>query len=112
MRLEEKVRGTDDDDDSPSSSQDPQLTPPRTRSTGLPVSTPGTTTHASVSENSRVDYSVYVIKKDSGVVAVLIEAKLTSHKNFQHGLAQVRPNSILRVGEGSAPFSLAAPATM
>jgi hypothetical protein len=54
--------------------------------------------YASVSENSKADYSVYVIKKNSAVVAVLMEAKLTSNKKFPHALAQVRPNSIGWVG--------------
>jgi hypothetical protein len=43
--------------------------------------------HASVSGNSKADYSVYVIKKVSAIVAVLMETKLTSHTNFHHALA-------------------------
>ena len=106
VRLEETVRGSDAD--SPSSSPGPRRRPQR-RSTGHPGDTPGSTTHASVSGNSKVDYSVYVIKQESAIVAVLMETQLTSHKNFHHALAQVCPNSSVWVGEGSAPFSLAAP---
>ena len=96
------MRGSDAD--SPSSSPGPRRRPQR-RSTD----TPGSTTHASVSGNSKVDYSVYVIKQESAIVAVLMETQLTSHKNFHHALAQVCPNSSVWVGEGSAPFSLGAP---
>ena len=96
VRLEEKVRG------GTSSGQDPvpgsnTQTPKRTRSTGLPpIGTPGATALATVSDNSKADYSVYVIKaQQKAVVAVLVETKLTSNNTFQHALAQVRPKRLV-----------------
>ena len=53
--------------------------------------TPSRTTNASVSSKSRSDYSIYTLKSDQTVVvAVLIEAKLTTHSKFEHALGQVR----------------------
>ena len=105
VRLEEKAKGVDTSSSQvpvpgPSSSQDPQQqpqTPRQMRSRPLPPpDTPGTRTHSNVSDKSKADYSVYVIKdQNQFVVAVLVETKLTSNIKFQHALAQVRPNRIV-----------------
>ena len=64
-----------------------------------------TRTHSNVSDKSKADYSVYVIKdQNQFVVAVLVETKLTSNIKFQHALAQ--PIELFGVG-ALAPFSLA-----
>ena len=77
-----------------------------TRQSGpLPASTPGHTTCDNISEGSRADYTVYTMKKGGNVVAVLMEAKLTSHSKYQHALGQVRHNSVAWIGEGPALFS-------
>ena len=57
--------------------------------------------------DSSKHYSLYTIKNDKTVVAVLMEVKLTSHKKFQHALGQVR--SQFGSFELPSPFSLAAP---
>ena len=57
--------------------------------------------------DSNKHYSLYTIKNDKTVVAVLMDVKLTSHKKFQHALGQVR--SQFSSFELPSPFSLAAP---
>ena len=100
--LEEKVKGVNTSSSQvpgPSPSQDPPQTPDRAQTRSrplLPQDTPGTKTHSNVSDNSKADYSVYVIKdQNQFVVAVLVETKLTSNTKFPHALAQVRPNRIV-----------------
>ena len=69
-------------------------TPPRNlRSEPLPQqATPGTQTHRNVSDRSRADYSVYLVKNEKDkVMAVLIETKLSSSATFEHAIAQVSP---------------------
>ena len=56
------------------------------------VKSPGSTC-SNVSDKSKADYSVYVIRnKNKAVVAVLVETKLSTNVKFQHAVAQVRPN--------------------
>ena len=101
LRLEEKVKDVHNDTFSTSSSSSSSSSQPstpvssRTRLKLPAPDTPGTKTMKSVSDDSRSDYSVYIIQSiTETVVAVLMEAKLTANKNFPHALAQVRPNSI------------------
>jgi hypothetical protein len=53
--------------------------------------TPGRSTAEAVTPDSRCDYIVYTVRKESSdeVVAVLIETKTTQHPKFKHAVAQV-----------------------
>ena len=111
VRLEEKVRGVDTSSSrtaesgstavgsSPGSSQlqFTSPTPRLTETSALPTpTTPGSQVYSNISDKSKVDYSVYVIKdQNQVVVAVLMETKLTSSVKFPHALAQVRSNIIV-----------------
>ena len=119
VRLEEKVRGVNTSSSrtaesgstavgsSPGSSPGPspgpsqlQFTSPTPRLTetrALPTpTTPGSQVYSNISDKSKADYSVYVIKdQNQVVVAVLVETKLTSSVKFPHALAQVRSNIIV-----------------
>ena len=54
------------------------------------IHTPGTNTRQSISDNSRADYSIYTIRREGKtILAVLLEAKLTSHRTFCHAVGQV-----------------------
>lgn len=54
-------------------------------------SSPGGSTRAGITNASKCDYTVYMVRKDSEVVAILVEAKSTRYKIFQHIMAQVIP---------------------
>ena len=112
VRLEEKVRGsTPTPNPTAGSSPGPsaaspgpsaaslQCTSPTPRlmeTSALPTpTTPGSKMYLNISDKSKADYSVYVIKDQNKVVAVLMETKLTSSSKFQHALAQVRSNIIV-----------------
>ena len=101
VRLEEKVRGSTPTAESgstavgsspgPSPASQLQFTSPTPRLTetsALPTpTTPGTQVYSNISDKSKADYSVYVIKdQNQVVVAVLMETKLTSSSKFQHAL--------------------------
>ena len=66
-------------------------------------------TSRSVSGSSIANYSIYTIRKGEAVVAVLMAAKLTYNKKFQHALGQVRSQFSSLGRAYIAPFSLAAP---
>ena len=53
--------------------------------------TPGRSTAEAVTPDSKCDYIVYTVRKESHdeVVAVLIEIKNTQHPKFKHAVAQV-----------------------
>ena len=105
VRLEEKVRGstpTAESGSSPGPSPASQLqftspTPRLTETSALPTpTTPGSQVYSNISDKSKADYSVYVIKdQNQVVVAVLMATKLTLSSKFQHALAQVRSNIIV-----------------
>ena len=67
-------------------------TPRNLRSVPLQQATPGTQTRRNVSDRSRADYSVYLVKNEKDkVMAVLIETKLSFSATFEHTIAQVSP---------------------
>ena len=69
------------------STQGTPARPQRSMTTNIP-NTPGMTTKENSSEGSRADYNTYTIRSDpeDKLVAVLMEAKMTSHNTFCHML--------------------------
>ena len=56
------------------------------------IDTPGTVTRKKVSNRSRAEYSLYLVKdEENKTMAVLIETKLSSNASFAHAVAQVSP---------------------
>lgn len=108
VRLEEKVSSS-----LPKFSQEAAASPPRPQTRSQqppPPGTPGTKAVRSVSDKSRVDVCVHVLKnKLQSVVALIMECKLCSHAKFAHAVAQVSlKRSVFRVGAGLAPSPHAA----
>ena len=86
-------------------------TSPTQRSTRSSVAsdpqTPGSRTCKKVSDRSRADYSVYLLKDAQDKTrAVLIETKLSSSASFEHAVAQVSPWSLGWVALAPFSFSL------
>ena len=62
-----------------------ESTPPPGPSPVTVVCSPGSRAFNSVSDKSRADYSIYTIRSNKAVVAVL----MTTHVRFSHALGQV-----------------------
>ena len=90
MHLEETVKESLEDIDGTSTST-PSTPCQATRSQSKTMQqTPGTSTNTAITDESRCDYIVYTIRNSlNEVIAVLVETKMRSHKNFQHAVAQV-----------------------
>ena len=111
MSLEESIKHHKDElSDSSAVASTAPSTPPNSKRVKLVTATdtPGRIVSQRVSDESKADYSVYTIKtaKDD-VIAVLMEAKVTTNQGFKNALAQVSP-CMQTLSELSSPLPLKA----
>jgi len=85
--VEETIKESMKEDVSTSARSSPL--PSGSQETSYPI--PGTSTYKAISDDSKCDYIVYMIRSEGKVIAVLVEAKAAWHSLFQHSPAQVSP---------------------
>lgn len=81
--MEETIKESMKEDVSTSARSSPL--PSGSQETSYPI--PGTSTYKAISDDSKCDYIVYMIRSEGKVIAVLVEAKATWH----YSPAQVSP---------------------